>query len=389
MTNYLPNYLLRTIFTLIMVGGFALLIRAGPLALTLVVLAIQVKCFQEIIAIGYSVYRVHGLKWFRSISWYFLLATNYYIYGETVVDYYVFYVKKANFLSFLMTYHRFISFSLYIIGFVWFVLSLEKRYYMRQFSLFAWTHVVLAILVTASNAIIQNLFEGLIWFIVPVSMIICNDVTAYIFGTICGRTPLIKLSPKKTWEGFIGGGLATIILGAILSHFMCQHKHFICPIDYTKGLGRDSIDCTPSPLFTLTEYTIIPETWSAWLELFCLASIPTTVTLYPFVLHSLALSLFSSVIGPFGGFFASGFKRAFKIKDFSDTIPGHGGLVDRFDCQFLMAIFTHVYISSFIRAPSPQKLLQQIMMLPFDEQVRLLNTLKENILTDEYVLTES
>lgn len=50
-------------------------------------------------------------------------------------------------------------------------------------------------------------------------MIICNDVMAYLFGTLCGRTPLIKLSPKKTWEGFIGGGLATIVLGAIVSIF--------------------------------------------------------------------------------------------------------------------------------------------------------------------------
>lgn len=40
----------------------------------------------------------------------------------------------------------------------------------------------------------------------------------------------------------------------------------------------------------------------------------STIYLYPFMLHSLSLSLFSSVIGPFGGFFASGFKRAFKIK---------------------------------------------------------------------------
>lgn len=39
-----------------------------------------------------------------------------------------------------------------------------------------------------------------------------------------------------------------------------------------------------------------------------------TLTFYPFLLHSLSMSVFSSVIGPFGGFFASGFKRAFKIK---------------------------------------------------------------------------
>lgn len=55
-------------------------------------------------------------------------------------------------------------------------------------------------------------------------------------------------------------------------------------------------------------------------------------SLSPFQLHSLILSLFASVIAPFGGFFASGFKRAIKVKDFADIIPGHGGLTDRFDC---------------------------------------------------------
>lgn len=39
-----------------------------------------------------------------------------------------------------------------------------------------------------------------------------------------------------------------------------------------------------------------------------------SIIIYPFLLHSLSMSIFSSVIGPFGGFFASGFKRAFKIK---------------------------------------------------------------------------
>jgi phosphatidate cytidylyltransferase len=55
-----------------------------------------------------------------------------------------------------------------------------------------------------------------------------------------------------------------------------------------------------------------------------------TVTFYPFFLHALFMSLFASIIGPFGGFFASGFKRAFKIKDFGDIIPGHGGIMDRY-----------------------------------------------------------
>lgn len=51
-----------------------------------------------------------------------------------------------------------------------------------------------------------------------------------------------------------------------------------------------------------------------------------------FNLHSMVMSLFASLIAPFGGFFASGVKRALKIKDFGDAIPGHGGLIDRFDC---------------------------------------------------------
>lgn len=53
-------------------------------------------------------------------------------------------------------------------------------------------------------------------FIVPVSMIVCNDVMAYMFGFFFGRTPLIQLSPKKTWEGFIGGGFSTVVFGIVV-----------------------------------------------------------------------------------------------------------------------------------------------------------------------------
>lgn len=124
-------------------------------------LLVQVKCFEEIISIGYQVYRIHGLPWFRSLSWYFLLTSNYFFYGENLVDYYGVVINRVEYLNFLITYHRFLSFTLYCIGFVWFVLSLVKKYYMKQFSLFAWTHVALLIVVTQSYLIIQNIFEGM------------------------------------------------------------------------------------------------------------------------------------------------------------------------------------------------------------------------------------
>ena len=61
------------------------------------------------------------------------------------------------------------------------------------------------------------------------------------------------------------------------------------------------------------------------------------------------MACFASLLAPFGGFFASAVKRAFKIKDFGHSIPGHGGLTDRMDCQFLMGFFAHMYHQSFIK----------------------------------------
>lgn len=104
-----------------------------------------------------------------------------------------------------------------------------------------------------------------------------------------------------------------------------------------------------------------------------------TINIAPIQLHSILLSIFASVIGPFGGFFASGFKRAFKVKDFSDSIPGHGGVTDRVDCQFLMGFFSYVYFISFIKEvqTSVGHILQTaINGLGQDDQVQLFLSLK-------------
>lgn len=170
---------------------------------------------------------------------------------------------------------------MYCVGFVWFVLSLVKKYYMKQFSLFAWTHVSLLIVVTQSYLIIQNIFEGLVWFIVPVSMIVCNDVMAYMFGFFFGKTPLIQLSPKKTWEGFIGGGFATIIFGFLISYFLCTYQYFVCPIEYSEELNSMTMACEPSPLFTKQDYSLALVCFFLFLHI-----LRITITIMIF-LHSL------------------------------------------------------------------------------------------------------
>ena len=74
-----------------------------------------------------------------------------------------------------------------------------------------------------------------------------------------------------------------------------------------------------------------------------------------------------------GGFFASGFKRAFELKDFGDTIPGHGGITDRFDCQVLMAIFSSLYYWNYIHVEAPNigNVLSEVLKLPNAQQLEL------------------
>nr|AAM08813.1 Putative phosphatidate cytidylyltransferase [Oryza sativa Japonica Group] len=92
---------------------------------------------------------------------------------------------------------------------------------------------------------------------------------------------------------------------------------------HSLDLSTGWLHCDPGSIFTPESYDL--PGWIPWRE----------VAIMPIQWHALALGLFASIIAPFGGFFASGFKRAFKFKDFGDSIPGHGGFTDRMDCQDL------------------------------------------------------
>lgn len=125
----------------------------------------------------------------------------------------------------------------------------------------------------------------------PVLMILfliwTNDTMAYFTGRMFGRNKLYEsLSPKKTWEGFFGGMIFTIIVAFVLQHF-----NFI---------RKDAID-------------------------------------------AVMIGLLVSVFGTIGDLFESMMKRQAGVKDSGIILPGHGGLLDRFDAFLLAIPFVFVY----------------------------------------------
>jgi phosphatidate cytidylyltransferase len=67
-----------------------------------------------------------------------------------------------------------------------FVLSLKRGMYLYQFGQYAWTHMILMIIFVPSSFFVSNIFEGLIWFLLPSALIITNDIMAYLAGMSAG-----------------------------------------------------------------------------------------------------------------------------------------------------------------------------------------------------------
>lgn len=134
-------------------------------------------------------------------------------------------------------------------------------------------------------------FEHL--YITPCAIIFSiwiNDTMAYLVGSFIGKTPLTKISPKKTWEGTIGGIIITIIVAALFSKIMmCQ---FYWPWVFVAGI--------------------------------------------------------SAIFGTFGDLFESKLKRMADVKDSGSFMPGHGGFLDRFDSLLVAIPFVWLYIKLFV-----------------------------------------
>lgn len=235
-----------------MIAVFFIAMFSGHIYIIGIVTAIQIISFKEVIAIANVPSRAKNLRFTRSLNWYFLGITMYYLYGESVIYYFKHIVLVDKILLPFATHHRFISFMLYVIGwfqtprhkyvkrrtldllsagFVFFVGSLQKGHYRFQFTQFAWTHMALYLIVVQAHFIMNNIFEGMIWFFLPASLVITNDIFAYICGITFGRTQLIKISPKKTVEGFVGAWILTIFFGFAMTNVLMRYKYFICPVN--------------------------------------------------------------------------------------------------------------------------------------------------------------
>ncbi len=120
-----------------------------------------------------------------------------------------------------------------------------------------------------------------------------NDTGAFVFGKLFGRTKLFpRISPNKTWEGTIGGGLATMTGAVIIS-------------SYTNEIS---------------------------------------------IINWLVLGLIIVVAASFGDLVESLLKRSLKVKDSSNLLPGHGGILDRFDGVLLASPIAFTYLMLFVHS---------------------------------------
>jgi len=216
------TFITRTIWTIVMIAFFFGSMFAGHIYMLIIVTAVQIISYKEVIAIANVPSRARSLRFTKTLNWYFLGSTMYFLYGESVIYYFKHIVLVDKVLLPFATHHRFISFMLYVMGFVFFVGSLQKGHYKFQFTQFAWTHMALYLIVVQAHFIMNNIFEGMIWFFLPVSLVITNDIFAYICGITFGRTQLIKISPKKTVEGFVGAWVFTVLFGFAMTNVLMR-----------------------------------------------------------------------------------------------------------------------------------------------------------------------
>lgn len=99
-----------------MIGIFFGAIFAGHIYMIIIVTAVQIISFKEVIAIQTVPSRARSLRFTKSLNWYFLGTAMYYLYGESIIYYFKHIVLVDRVLWPFATHHKFISFMLYVFG---------------------------------------------------------------------------------------------------------------------------------------------------------------------------------------------------------------------------------------------------------------------------------
>ncbi|KAG8468871.1 hypothetical protein KFE25_007389 [Diacronema lutheri] len=366
----------------------------GHLAVCALVFVIQVMIFKEVTMVRYRTEKSSEVPMFRTIQWLWFAVAIFFSYGDALSNTMPTPLSKwlhrrkhrLAVFAFFIDNHEVITLLSYSAVFILTVLSFKKHYYKYQMGQLSWTMVTVWICVGQLHAVVTNIFTGLFWFVYPVSLVVVNDCMAYFCGQAFGRKLIkrefLRLSPNKTWEGFIGGGLFTVFWAVLAPRLMWRYPGLICQLFDFDNIphchAEDAFDFSSGfPLFRPKEYQVVPEVLQPLLG-------RASVELFPIQVHGIGFGVFASLVAPFGGYLASAIKRAYKVKDFEQTIPGHGGVMDRMDCQLLMALFTTVYLNAFVRMEvfSVNSMLSTISRLSKDDQLVLYRELKAKLKAD-------
>lgn len=99
-----------------MIAGFFISMFSGHIYIIAIVTAVQIVSFKEVILIANAPSKVKNIRFTKSLNWYFLATTMYFLYGESVIYYFKHILLVDQVLLPLATHHRFISFTLYVMG---------------------------------------------------------------------------------------------------------------------------------------------------------------------------------------------------------------------------------------------------------------------------------
>ncbi|MDE6946820.1 MAG: phosphatidate cytidylyltransferase [Anaeroplasmataceae bacterium] len=165
------------------------------------------------------------------------------------------------------------------------------------------------------SAITVLLFNGMRFIMYMVVVSLFTDIFALIFGIRFGKHKLCpSVSPKKTWEGAIGGTVCATIAGCLFAGFYDKFGHFFVP-------GAEPIKFFEG--------------------VFNYDKVPMAVMVILLILLTILISISSQI----GDLVCSKFKRTYGIKDFSQVFPGHGGILDRFDSTLFACIVFLCFIT--------------------------------------------